>query len=181
MKKMIPLLWLALFATCMQAQKAQMLFYGVIEEGVLQDPNGDAASVARKEKSKPLKDVQVHVYLGGELISSNASKESGFYGVLLKSGGNYEVVFEKNGYFSKRYALNCKNLEHPADGSALKCPLDIELFKAVESAELEALSKKHFGICSVNRNDIKWDKEAMHKQKVSFFELAQPMYLQNEK
>lgn len=179
MKKIITLICLAVLTTGLQAQKAQMLFYGIIEEGVLVDPTGDDSPKAAKQK--PLKDVKVHVYAAGELISSNSSKESGFYGVLLKSGGNYEVVFEKDGYFSKSYELNCKNLQHPADGSALKCPLDIDLFKAVDHAELKQLSEKPYGICSVNRNEIQWNKEAMRKNKVKFYELAQPLYLQNEK
>ena len=179
MKKIITLLWLAFMTAGLQAQKAQMLFYGIIEEGALSDPSGDDTQKAKRQK--PLKDVKVHVYAGGELVSTNASKETGFYGVLLKSGGNYEVVFEKDGYFSKTFELNCKNLEHPADGSALKCPLDIDLFKAVDQAELKEMSKKPYGICSVNRHEIQWNKEAMRKNKVKFYELAQPLYLQNEK
>jgi hypothetical protein len=179
MKKIITLLWLAIVTTGLQAQKAQMLFYGVIEEGMLTDPTGDEAPKAKKQK--PLKDVKVYVYAAGELLSSNVSKESGFYGVLLKSGGNYEVVFEKEGYFSKKYVLNCKNLEHPLDGSALKCPLDIDLFKEVDNAELKQLCEKPYGICSVNHNEIQWNKEAALKTKIKFFELAQPLYLQNEK
>jgi hypothetical protein len=179
MKKIITLLWLAIVTTGLQAQKAQMLFYGVIEEGILTDPTGDEAGKAKKQK--PLKDVKVHVYAAGELLSSNVSKESGFYGVLLKSGGNYEVVFEKEGYFSKKYELNCKNLVHPSDGSALKCPLDIDLFKELDNAELKQLCEKPYGVCSVNRNEIQWNKEAALKSKIKFFELAQPLYLQNEK
>jgi hypothetical protein len=179
MKKFITLLWLAVMAANLHAQKAQMLFYGIIEEGMLVDPTGDESRNPKKQK--PLKDVKVHVYAGGELISTNASKETGFYGVLLKSGGNYEVVFEKDGYFSKKYVLNCKNLEHPADGTVLKCLLDIDLFKAVDHAELKQMSEKPFGICAVNRYEIQWNKEAMQKNKVKFFELASPMYLQNEK
>ncbi len=179
MKKIITLLWLAILTSGLQAQKAQMLFYGVIEEGVLNDPTGDDAPKAKKQK--PLKDVKVHVYAAGELLSSNVSKESGFYGVLLKSGGNYEVVFEREGYFSKKFTLNCKNLEHPADGSALKCPLDIDLFKEVDNAELKQMSEKPYGICSVNRHEIQWNKEAMLKNNVKFFDLARPFYLQNEK
>jgi hypothetical protein len=179
MKKIITLLCLAVLTSGLQAQKAQMLFYGVIEEGVLTDPRGDA--IPKTGKSKPIKDVKVMVYAAGELISSNVSKESGFYGVLLKSGGNYEVVFEKTGYFSRKYELNCKNLEHPTDGSALKCPLDIDLFKEVDNAELKELCEKPYGICSVNRREIQWNKEATLKSKIKFFELAQPLYLQNEK
>jgi len=179
MKKIITLIWLAVLTTGLEAQKAQMLFYGIIEEGVLVDPTGDDSPKASKQK--PLKDVKVHVYAAGELISSNTSKESGFYGVLLKTGGNYEVVFEKDGYFSKSYALNCKNLEHPKDGSALKCPLDIDLFKAVDHPELKQLSEKPYGVCSVNRNEIQWNKEAIHKNNVKFFELAQAVYMENEK
>jgi hypothetical protein len=142
-----------------------MLFYGVIEEGVLIDPSGD--QTVKNKKSKPIKDVSVSVFSGGELISTNQSKETGFYGVLLKSGSTYDIVFEKDGYFKKNYQLNCKKLEHPADGSALKCLIDIDLFKSVDVAELKELSQKPFGICSVI--------------KVKFFELAQPAYKQNEK
>ena len=179
MKKIITLLLLAAIATGLQAQKAQMLFYGVIEEGILTDPTGDDAQKSKRQK--PLKDAKVHVYAAGELISSNVSKESGFYGVLLKSGGSYEVVFEKDGYFSRTYTLNCKNMEHPADGNVLKCPLDIDLFKAVDQAELKQMSEKPYGICSVNRNEIQWNKEAMRKNNVKFYELAQAVYMQNEK
>jgi hypothetical protein len=179
MKKIITLFLLATLSTGVYAQKAQMLFYGVIAEGILSDPTADENSKNRKQK--PIKDVKVSVFAAGELVSTHVSKETGFYGVLLKSGGSYEVVFEKDGYFSKTYVMNCKKLEHPADGSALKCLIDIDLFKSVDQAELTDLSKKPYGICSVNRNEFVWDTEAMHKHKVKFFELAQPAYLQNEK
>ncbi len=181
MKKIITLFWLIAVTTTLQAQKAQMLFYGVVEEGVLTDPNSDDDLSNKKQKNRPLSHVTVHVYAGGELLSSSESKESGFYGVLLKSGGNYEVVFEKNGYFSKTYSMNCRNLLHPADGSALKCPLDVDLFKAVDNAELKKISERPYGVCSVSRNDIQWNKETMMKNRVEFFEVAQPIYLQNTK
>ena len=85
MKKIITLMMLAVLATGVHAQKAQMLFYGVIEEGILIDPNGD--ETVKNKKQKPIKDVKVSVFSAGELISTNQSKETGFYGVLLKSGG----------------------------------------------------------------------------------------------
>lgn len=179
MKKIVTLFLMATLAVEIQAQKAQLLFYGVIEEGVLSDPSGDESE--KNKKQKPIKDVRVSVFSAGELISTNQSKETGFYGVLLKSGTTYDVVFEKDGYFKKTYQLNCKKLEHPADGSALKCLIDIDLFKSVDVAELQELSQKPFGICSVIRNQIQWDTEAMHENKVKFFELAQPTYLKNVK
>lgn len=179
MRKMFTLLCLAVLTTTLQAQKAQMLFYGVVEEGVLTDPSGDEKPQPKKQK--PLRSVKVSVYCAGELISSNESKESGFFGVLLRSGANYEVVFEKEGYFSRRFAMNCKNLQHPSDGSALKCPLDIDLFKEVDNAELKRMAEKPYGVCSVNRNDIHWDKEAIVRNKMEFYKLAEPLYQQNTK
>jgi len=181
MKKMLTLLWLVLLTTTLEAQKAQMLFYGVVEEGVLTDPSGDAPAENKKAKPKALSRVKVNVYCAGELVSSNESKESGFFGVLLKSGANYEVVFEKDGYFSRKYVMNCKNLQHPNDGSALKCPLDVDLFKAVDSAELKRMSEQPYGVCAVSRNTIEWNKELILKNKIKFYELAQPLYQQNEK
>lgn len=179
MKKIITLIFLAALANGVHAQKAQMLFYGVIEEGPLTDPSGD--ETVKNKKQKPIKDVKVSVFSAGELITTNESKETGFYGVILKSGATFDVVFEKDGYFKKTYQLNCKKLEHASDGSALKCLIDIDLFKSVDVAELKELSQKPFGICSVIRNQIQWDTEAMHKHKVKFFELAQPAYMQNVK
>jgi hypothetical protein len=179
MKKIITLILMATLTIEFQAQKAQMLFYGVIEEGVLTDPSGDESG--KNKKQKPIKDVRVSVFAAGELISTNQSKETGFYGVLLKSGATYDVVFEKDGYFKKTYQLNCKKLEHPSDGSALKCLIDIDLFKSVDAAELNDLSKKPFGVCSVNRNQIIWDAETMRQNRIKFYELAQPAYLQNGK
>ena len=179
MKKIITLILLAALANGVHAQKAQMLFYGVIEEGVLMDPSGE--ETVKNKKQKSIKDVNVSVFSAGELISSNQSKETGFYGVLLKSGGTYDVVFEKEGYFKKTYQINCKKLEHPSDGSALKCLIDIDLYKSVDVAELNDLCQKPFGICSVIRNQIQWDTEAMHKNKIKFFELAQPAYQKNVK
>ena len=179
MKKIITLFIWALLANGVHAQKAQLLFYGVIEEGVLTDPSGDESG--KNKKQKPIKDVKVSVFSLGELISTNTSKETGFYGVLLKSGSTYDVVFEKEGYFKKTYQLNCKKLEHPSDGSALKCLIDIDLFKLVDVAELHDLTQKPFGVCSVNRNQILWDAEMMQQHKVKFYELARPAYLQNSK
>ena len=179
MKKIITLILMAALTVEVHAQKAQMLFYGVIEEGILIDPSGDQN--VKNKKSKPIKDVNVCVFSGGELITTNQSKETGFYGVLLKSGCTYDVVFEKDGYFKKTYQLNCKKLEHPADGSALKCLIDIDLFKSVDVAELKELSQKPYGICSVIRNQIQWDTKGMYENKVKFFELAQPAYLKNVK
>ncbi len=180
MKKIIALLWLATLTTTLNAQKAQMLFFGIVEEGVLTDPSGDGGK-KKKQKPQPMENVKVHVYCGGELISSNESKENGFFGVLLKSGANYEVVFEKEGYFSRKYEMNCRKLERPTDGGALKCQLDIELYKAVDSAELNGLSEKPYGVCAVTRTEIQWNHELAAKNRIAFFELAQPHYFQNRK
>lgn len=125
--------------------------------------------------------VRVRVYSDGELISTTESKESGFYGVLLKSGANYEVVFEKDGFFSRKFEMNCRKLERPVDGGALKCPLDIEMYKTVESAELKRMSEKTFGTCSVIRTDIQWNRDFIVKNKAKFLEIAKPLYEQNEK
>jgi len=76
MKKIITLFLLATLSTGVYAQKAQMLFYGVIEEGILSDPTADENSKNRKQK--PIKDVKVSVFAAGELISTHVSKESGF-------------------------------------------------------------------------------------------------------
>jgi hypothetical protein len=178
MKKIVILLWLAALTTTIHAQKAQMLFYGIIEEGFIA-PTADEVVKRKKQKVQPLELVNVHVYAGGELISTSISKESGFYGILLKSGANYEVVFEKDGYFSRKYEVNCRQLERPTDGSALKCPLDIELYKSIECAELKRMSEKTFGSCSVIRTDIQWNRDFIIKNKTKFLEIAQTLSAQN--
>lgn len=180
MKKIVTLLWLAALTTTLHAQKAQMLFYGIVEEGIV-TAHADEGGKKKKQKTQPLEQVKVHVYCAGELITTSESKETGFYGVLLKSGSNYEVVFEKDGYFSRKYEVNCRHLERPTDGGAVKCPLDIELFKAVDNAELKRMSEKTFGVCSVTRTEIQWNRDLILQNKKKFLEIAQPLYLQNSK
>lgn len=177
MKKILTLITVVLSLSVTHAQKAQLIFYGIIEEGMFQDTKDDT----KQGKNKPLKDVNVHVYLAGEQISTTTSKETGFYGVLLKAGSTYEVVFEKDGYFSKTYVMNCKNLKHSTDGSALKCPMDIDLFKALENAELQKMTEKPYGMCSVAQNQLKWDVDAMTANRKKFYEIGRPLYLQNNK
>jgi hypothetical protein len=161
------------------AQKAQLLFYGVVEEGMI--PTSDAdVNKGKKKPNKAIDRVNVMVYAAGELVSSTTTKENGFYGVLLKTGTNYEVVFEKDGYFSKTFVMNCKSIKHPTDGSALKCPMDIDLYKSLDSAELREMCKKPYGICSVNQHEIKWNKDAMTENRKKFYELAVPLYQANE-
>jgi len=181
MKKIITLCALALSLTIGHAQKAQLLFYGVIEEGMIRPSDTKPLPIDKRSKQKAIEQVNVNVYVAGELVSSTISKESGFYGVLLKTGSSYEVVFEKDGYFSKTFVMNCKNLKHPVDGSALKCPMDIDLYKSVDSKELQAMAKKPYGMCSVTQNELKWDKETMTANRKKFLEIAQPLYQPNEK
>lgn len=179
MKTGITLLMLLCSMTLVHAQKAQLLFYGVVEEGMLPETKLADGKGTRKN-SKALTQVNVMVYAAGELVSSTSTKENGFYGVLLKSGANYEVVFEKDGYFSKTFVMNCRSIQHPVDGSALKCPMDIDLYKSLDNAELKEMCKKPYGICSVNQHEMNWNKEAMTEHRKKFYEVAVPLYQANE-
>jgi hypothetical protein len=181
MKKIITLCVMSFLMTATHAQKAQLLFYGVIEEAMLRANDCGPVPIDSRSKVKAIDNVNVNVYVAGELVSTSTSKENGFYGVLLRTGASYEVVFEKDGYFSKTFVMNCKNLKHPIDGSALKCPMDIDLYKEVDNKELQAMTKKPYGMCSVAQNQLKWDKEAMTVNRKKFLEIARPIYQQNEK
>ncbi|MFN5619783.1 MAG: hypothetical protein ACK478_00635 [Flavobacteriales bacterium] len=178
MKTVITLCMLLCSMSLVHAQKAQLLFYGVVEEGMI--PNPEGASRADKKPNKTIDRVNVMVYAGGELVSTTTTKENGFYGVLLKTGANYDVVFEKDGYFSKTFVMNCKNIQHPADGNALKCPMDVDLYKSLDNAELKEMCRKPYGICSVNQHEMKWNKEAMTEHRKKFYEVAVPLYKANE-
>jgi len=179
MKTVITLCMLLCSLSLVHAQKAQLLLYGIVEEGMI--PQSESAQAkANKKPNKAIDRVNVMVYAAGELVSSTTTKENGFYGVLLKTGANYEVIFEKDGYFSKTYVMNCKSIQHPADGSALKCPMDIDLYKSLDNAELREICKKPYGICSVNQHEMKWNKEAMTEHRKKFYEIAVPLYQANE-
>ena len=159
------------------SQVPQVLFYGYIEEGRFETEEVNSSSKKVKAAAK-LSDVTIYVYSGDSLISSEKARETGFYASILNSGNVYRVVFEKQGYFCKSFELDCRKLQYSADGSAVKCPTDITLFKKVDDAHLLNLCNLPFAKASfdISHTNLTWDMEYTAQIKEKFFDLAQPYY-----
>lgn len=159
------------------AQTPQVLFYGYIEEGVLQDPAGDVKKKKREKAPDKIKDVKIFVYSEGELVTSVNGRETGFYAVLLNAGKRYMVTFEKDGFFCKSFEIDCTALEYPDTDAAMKVLTDVSLFKQVDDASLLSLCKVPFAKCAYADGEMKWDIEYTEKAKEKFYDLAQPYYM----
>lgn len=182
MKKLCSILTLILVTTVAMAQKPQVLFYGYIEEGVFADPNGDTPKKQKKQKAPDkLKNVNLFVYKGDEVVTTLNARETGFYAVLLDAGAKYMVTFEKEGYFCKSFELDCTSVKYQDTEAAMKCLTDVSLFKKVENDDLLSLCKTPFARCSYAGGEMVWDIEYTQKAKEKFYELAQPYYMASDK
>ncbi|MFM7731266.1 MAG: hypothetical protein ACKO6L_09525 [Flavobacteriales bacterium] len=160
-----------LIATYSFGQKPQVLFYGYVEEGKIEQSDDRS-----NKEPKKLKGVEIKVFDGATPIKTISARETGFYGVLLEAGPIYQVVFSKEGYFSKSFELDCRELFYPEDGSAVKCLSDISLFKEVDSAELRELSQTTYAKCSFFNGQMAWDQSYTAQSKNKFMSAARSMY-----
>jgi hypothetical protein len=182
MKTYLSILVLVLSSVLTQAQVAQMLFYGYIEEGIFDD----GAIQSKKKKAveaKKLEETKIFVYLNDSLYRTVDSRKTGFYALLLDAGNKYHVVFEKEGYFCKCFEMDCRALEYSSDEGAMKCLTDVSLFKKVDDADLLSLCKVPYAKCkfSTETQAMVWDLEYTEKAKNKFYELAEPYYLAQKK
>ena len=163
------------------SQVPQVLFYGYIEEGVFEDPDGGSKKKKKEKTPEKLKGVKAYIYVGDSLMSTVEARETGFYAVLLDAGKNYRITFEKSGYFCKSFQLNCIEVEYPDTDAAMKCLTDVSLFKKVEDDDLLSLCKVPYAKCSYSDGNMKWDLDYTARAKEKFYELAQPYYMAAEK
>jgi hypothetical protein len=172
MKKVLLLTCITwLITTSSFGQKPQVLFYGYIEEGKIEQVEGKS-----NKEPKKLKGVEITVMDGSTPIKKVTARETGFYGILLDAGPIYHVVFNKEGYFSKTFELDCRELFYPEDGSAVKCLSDISLYKAVESEELRELSQSTYAKCAFFNGQMAWDQSFTVRSKEEFMRVAQSFY-----
>lgn len=180
MKKYIALLSLVLVSYWGMAQTPQVLFYGYVEEGVIDNPQ-----VAKKKKrEKPpekLSGVKVFVYEGDKEISIVNARETGFYAVLLSAGKKYRITFEKEGYFCKSFEMDCREAKYPESEAALKCLTDVSLFKKVEDSDLLSLCQIPYAKSKYSDGQMVWDLDYTTRAREKFYELAQPYYMAMEK
>jgi hypothetical protein len=180
MKKLITALAIVAISLTMQAQSAQVLFYGYIEEGVFE--NADETKKKRKEKApQKLSDVKISIYSADTLMSEVNARETGFYAVLLGSGSQYKVVFEKEGYFCKTFALDCRDVDYSSSDAALKCLTDVSLFKSVQNTDLQTLCMEPYAKCSYGDGQMVWDMEFTAMAKERFYQMAQPYFMAETK
>ncbi|MEN9640439.1 MAG: hypothetical protein RLZZ262_2308 [Bacteroidota bacterium] len=164
----------------MQAQSAQVLFYGYVEEGVYE--NTDETKRKKKEKTpEKLNNVKISIYSADTLMSEVNARETGFYAVLLSSGSQYKVVFEKDGYFCKTFALDCRNVNYSSNDAALKCLTDVSLYKSVQNSDLQTLCMEPYAKCAFSDGQMQWDMEYTAMAKERFYQMAQPYFMAESK
>jgi hypothetical protein len=176
MKKLISVIAVVALTMTIQAQTAQVLFYGYIEEGIFEST--DESKKKKKEKNPTkLDDVRISIYTSDTLMSSVEARETGFYAVLLSAGSQYKVVFEKEGYFCKTFALDCRKVEYSNTDAALKCLTDVSLFKSVQNTDLQSFCSEPFARCNYEDGQMVWDLDYTAVTKEKFYEMAQPYYM----
>jgi len=183
MKTYLSILVLIFITTLSQAQVAQMLFYGYIEEGVFDDGAIHTRKKGKEVEAKKLEETKIFVYVKDSLYRTVDSRKTGFYALLLEAGQKYHVVFEKQGYFCKCFEMDCTDLTYSSDEGAMKCLTDVSLFKKVDDADLLSLCKVPYAKCKfdVASNEMQWDLEYTEKAKNKFYELAEPYYMAQKK
>ena len=180
MKKILTALAIVAVSLTMQAQSAQVLFYGYVEEGVFE--NTDETKRKKKEKTpQKLNDVKISIYSADTVMSEVNASETGFYAVLLSSGSQYKVVFEKEGYFCKTFALDCREVDYSSTDAALKCLTDVSLFKSVQNNDLQTLCMEPYAKCAYSDGQMVWDLEYTAMAKERFYQMAQPYFMAETK
>lgn len=175
MKKITTLLLIFCFSKIAFSQTPQVLFYGYIEQGILEENE----EVTKKSKGPAkLRDTKLFVYSQDSLIQIINSRETGFYAALLNEGQVYKLVFEKEGYFCKCFEIDCRNIEFADTDVAIKCLVDVTLFPKIEDSDLLNLCKIPYAKASFNEEtqEIVWDMAYTEKVKSKFLALAQPYY-----
>lgn len=181
MKKIYLTLLVFCISSLVFAQSPQLMFYGYVEHGQLEEED---AGKKKKAKAPPkLKDVNVFVYAGDSVIQSLKARETGFYATLLPKGNVYHVVFEKEGFFCKSFEIDCRDIEFPSDDAAIKCMTDVSLFPKVEDSDLLNLCKVPYAKAQFDKStgNISWDMAYTDRIKQKFVALAQPYYTATSK
>jgi hypothetical protein len=176
MKKLFTVMAVVALTMTMSAQTAQVLFYGYIEEGIFEST--DDSKKKKKEKvPDKLNQVKISIYTSDTLMNEVEARETGFYAVLLSSGSQYRVVFEKDGYFCKTFALDCREVEYSSSDAALKCLTDVSLFKSVQNNDIHSLCAEPYARCSYEEGEMVWDLDYTAVAKEKFYEMAQPYFM----
>jgi len=181
MKKICLTLLVFCISSLVFAQAPQLMFYGYVEQGQLQE---EEVEKKKKAKAPPkLKDVNVFVYSGDSIIQSVKARETGFYAALLLKGSVYHVVFEKEGFFCKSFEIDCRDIEFPSGDAAIKCMTDVTLFPKVEDSDLLNLCKVPYAKAQfdISTGNISWDMDYTDRIKQKFIALAQPYYTATSK
>jgi len=181
MKKIYLTLLVVCISSLVFAQSPQLMFYGYIEHGQLEEE--DAGKKKKAKAPSKLKEVNVFVYAGDSIIQSLKARETGFYAALLPKGNVYHVVFEKEGFFCKSFEIDCRDIEFPSDDAAIKCMTDVSLFPKVEDSDLLNLCKVPYAKAQFDKStgNISWDMAYTDRIKQKFIALAQPYYTATSK
>ncbi|MFN8776699.1 MAG: hypothetical protein ACK5XV_08035 [Flavobacteriales bacterium] len=182
MKNLISALFFGLLTSgsWAQGEVPSCLFYGYVEEGQFDE----ADSKKKKAKlSSKVANARIQIFVGDMLQSEQESRETGFYALMLPAGEKYRVVFEKEGYLSKCFEMDCRKLSVPAADMAYKCLVDVSLFRQVEDTNVTNLCKIPFARCTFDpaEGEMVWDMEYTVRTQEKFYQLAQPYYLAEKK
>lgn len=152
------------------------MFYGYVEEGQIESPSTDTKK--RKKSAPKLSEVKMYVYSNEQIITNADVRETGFYAAVLPAGKKYHVVFEKEGYFCKSFELDCTDVRRPSDDMAIKCLVDVSLYKKIDDQDLLNLCKVPYAKAQFNSQTLQmeWDMDYTEKIKSKFELIAQPYY-----
>jgi hypothetical protein len=175
MKKLFYTVLMALVVTFAFAQKPQVMLYGYLEEGYFES---NMPKKVKEGQSEILQSVQVKVILDGQEVHSIMCRHTGFYAVLLEEGKTYDVLFEKEGYLTRKLELNTAGVELPNDEATLKCLADISLFKVVDNKEVALFIKEPYAKCVYDKNkkEMVWDMAYTENVKHKFAQMAEPVH-----
>lgn len=154
------------------AQSPTILFYGNVitskVEEVLQDED------KKKNKDQTLGEVDILIFKNDSLTSSIKNRSTGFYSIMLEAENNYQIVFSKDGYISKKFEFNTTNVQVASDVKSLKLLTDVTLFEKPENADFTAFSKRPVARCVFNqeRGRMEWDMDYARQAFDQFLRLA---------
>ena len=147
------LMFLASTAWC---GNAKILLYGYVTQGNLEHV------VAPKKKGiveEYLNDVTITLYEDGKKIKTIKNRQTGFYSVILKSGKNYQLAFQRDGFICKRISVEAAEIPKKNYKEAFKMFTDIAHFPEIEGKDFTKYSKSVIAKCVYNKSKdrMAWD------------------------
>lgn len=150
---------------------AKVLLYGYVTQGNLENVTAPKKKGVVEEH---LNDVTIILYEDGKEIKTMKNRQTGFYSVVLESGKNYQLAFQRDGFISKRVSVEASEIPEKNYDEAFKMFTDITLFPEMEGKDFSKYSKRIIAKCVYNKSKdrMAWDMDYAREVWGLFLEMS---------